>query len=550
MIVNKIKKLSVLLLTTASCLATFNISTALANTASSGPFIVDLQVPTDISFTQTDDEIFRNTNNAVIQNNGNTGIQINNIEIIGQNGWTVSDYSSDFSSEPADTKKLGLKINGIESDASGNIGLNTEDWTIGIGESKDLSVEIKIPYQSTNFDKTDIALLSYDIEIEKHTVTFSKPENGLNDTILGDTTITVADNYAAVFPDVDIAEADYKLNVWLDSEGNEYTDKTPIKNDTVLTYTKKQIPALEKTSMDTQIKSLTGGIQFVSEPYTGQVDSNVYDISNTKDGSILAVVDGQNATIYSNDKMVVKDGQSLFEGYTCTSLDLSGLDTSNVTSMNSMFRNCSQLVSINLTNFDTSKVKDMNYLFDSCSKLNDINLNSFNTSNVESMVNMFNNCTSLEEIDMSHIDTSKVKGMNDMFAYCTSLKKIDISTFDTSNVEYFNGMFEGCSSLTELNVSSFDTSNALGMVYMFSGCTSLKDLNLENFDTSKCSDKIDWIFKDCSNLEYLDISSFSKPTVSTPSTLLYNCNPKEIYVSASTLSWWKTNFKDRTFISK
>ena len=70
--------------------------------------------------------------------------------------------------------------------------------------------------------------------------------------------------------------------------------------------------------------------------------------------------------------------------YKCESLqsvDLSGLDTSKVTDMSSMFSGCSSLASLALSPLDTSNVTDMSYMFCGLS-LSSLDLSSLDTSNV------------------------------------------------------------------------------------------------------------------------------------------------------------------------
>ena len=55
--------------------------------------------------------------------------------------------------------------------------------------------------------------------------------------------------------------------------------------------------------------------------------------------------------------------------YGLTSLDLTPLDTQNVTDMYGMFYDCHSLTSLDLTPLDTSKVTDMTYMFAGCSGL-------------------------------------------------------------------------------------------------------------------------------------------------------------------------------------
>ncbi|WP_297152060.1 BspA family leucine-rich repeat surface protein, partial [uncultured Ellagibacter sp.] len=80
------------------------------------------------------------------------------------------------------------------------------------------------------------------------------------------------------------------------------------------------------------------------------------------------------------------------------SIDLSGLDTSEVADMRSMFSDCSSLVSLDLSSLDTSSVTDMSGMFRDCSKLASLGLSSFDTSSVTSMYCMFEGCSSLASL--------------------------------------------------------------------------------------------------------------------------------------------------------
>lgn len=63
-----------------------------------------------------------------------------------------------------------------------------------------------------------------------------------------------------------------------------------------------------------------------------------------------------------------------------------------------------------------------------------------NTSNVTSMSSMFSNCTSLNTVAI--FDTSNVTNMSNMFTDNTSLTKVPL--VDTSSVTNMNGMFSRC----------------------------------------------------------------------------------------------------------
>ena len=231
-----------------------------------------------------------------------------------------------------------------------------------------------------------------------------------------------------------------------------------------------------------------------------------------------------------------------------TSLDLSSFDTHNVTNMAGMFNNCS-ITSLNLSNFDTSKVTSMYYMFSYC-KATSIDVSSFNTSSVTTMQNMFANC-SVTNLDLSNFDTSKVTTMVSMFRNCKATN-INVSNFNTNNVTTMNSMFYGCSSVSELSLSNFNTSNVRDMQSMFTSC-SVTTLDLSSFNTSKVTSmyrmfiwckasEIDVsgfdtsnvtnmreMFQECSSLTRLDLSSFKTPEVKYMDSMFAQCrNLKEL----------------------
>ena len=139
-------------------------------------------------------------------------------------------------------------------------------------------------------------------------------------------------------------------------------------------------------------------------------------------------------------------------------------NTSNVTSMHSMFLDCVSLSSVSL--FDTSNVKPMYSMFGGCSSLNTVPL--YDTSNVTAMADMFGNCRSLTSVPL--FDTSSAVNMRNMFASCHHLTSVPL--FDTSNVGEMNNMFISCSSLTSIPL--FNTSKVYDMEYAFYDCYNVQ----------------------------------------------------------------------------
>ena len=114
------------------------------------------------------------------------------------------------------------------------------------------------------------------------------------------------------------------------------------------------------------------------------------------------------------------------------------------------------------------------YLIDNCFSLAEIEgLNLLNTSEVTSMNSMFRQCNKLKDIDLSHFDTSKVTDMAAMFSSCETITKLEMRNFNTVNVTDMAWMFEGCSKLTSIDLCSFNTSKVTDMSYMFCACSAL-----------------------------------------------------------------------------
>ncbi|EAF0837475.1 BspA family leucine-rich repeat surface protein [Listeria monocytogenes] len=203
-------------------------------------------------------------------------------------------------------------------------------------------------------------------------------------------------------------------------------------------------------------------------------------------------------------------------------VDLSGLDTSAVTTMWDMFNSCRALEELDVSNFDTSSVTNMSYMFYDNRNLEVLDVSNLDTSSVTNMYAMFEDCTSLEELDVSNFDTSSVTDMYRVFNGCEKLKKLDVSNFDTSSATEMVQMFRNCSALEKLDVSNFNTSLVTDMRAMFAGCTSLEALDVSNFDTSSVTNMAA-MFSDNEKLEKLDLSTFDTSSVTNMGTMFKNC---------------------------
>ena len=114
-----------------------------------------------------------------------------------------------------------------------------------------------------------------------------------------------------------------------------------------------------------------------------------------------------------------------------------------------LFDKCSTLTTIDVSGFDTSEVSSFSIMFSGCTALTTISgLDTLNTTNATNFSSMFNNCSALAEIDISSFDASKVTNTAGMFNGCTALTTIYAKTgTDWSSISTAGSMFSSCSNL-------------------------------------------------------------------------------------------------------
>ena len=95
-------------------------------------------------------------------------------------------------------------------------------------------------------------------------------------------------------------------------------------------------------------------------------------------------------------------------------------------------------------------------MFSECRSLTSLDLTNLNTSQVTSMTKMFLSCTSLISLDLSYFITSQVAYMYGMFECCSSLTSLDLSNFNTSKVREMSAMFYNCDNLEYINLKNFE----------------------------------------------------------------------------------------------
>lgn len=226
---------------------------------------------------------------------------------------------------------------------------------------------------------------------------------------------------------------------------------------------------------------------------------------NIKDGVNIFGVTGVYRDISYNCKAEVFSNITSLNNFFSrfiVNANLKDIDTSKVTNMSNMFKDCTNLINLDLSNINTSSVTSMYRMFYGCISLKTIKLKNIDVSNVDNMSDMFKDCYNLTELDLKNFKTTKLKYMTFMFYRCRSLKTLNLSNFDTSAVNSFADTFANCSSITNLDLSCFNTNNILSLSEMFLGCSNLVDLNMINLNMEKVTD-INYMFDGCTKLTNL-----------------------------------------------
>ena len=219
--------------------------------------------------------------------------------------------------------------------------------------------------------------------------------------------------------------------------------------------------------------------------------SNAIAIDENETGSVKAWATSGNVYWYSSANKVYlnSDSSALFDSSKgVTKIDMTGLDTSRVTTMYKMFQTCLNLTSLDIRGFNTSGVTDMTSMFAGCRNLESIDVSSFDTHNVLLFNNMFNGCRKITEMDLNSFDTSAALGFGSMFKECCKLQTIYLGrNFVTTNADNYTGMFStkynGETNLTTiyayndfkevLYMGGIDGGTNASEMYLFDGCTKL-----------------------------------------------------------------------------
>ena len=241
---------------------------------------------------------------------------------------------------------------------------------------------------------------------------------------------------------------------------------------------------------------------------------------------------------------------------------LKGLDTSNVTNMNSMFNGCSSLTTLDLSGLNTSKVTTMQEMFSGCTSLTSLNLSDLNMKKLQYVAHMFYDCSSLTDVFISQEVT--------LNRLTNNLSKGDISYIPKTATIHYNGVdykWNKKWTISEINVhvlygEAVDTSKSLPTItlnnevntpklytpfnifhletwsdasptsILINNKSNIKSLNKMQLDTSNITDMSN-LFNGCSSLTTLDLSKWNISNVTNMQNMFLGCSSlKDVYVTS------------------
>ncbi len=250
---------------------------------------------------------------------------------------------------------------------------------------------------------------------------------------------------------------------------------------------------LNKNNITTDITKLTFDNSYAGYTRVGtETVDGTYVYKNTDEDILIYWP----YTIYAPE-----DCSNFFANWSkLSSINFNNFNTSNVTSMNSMFLNNNSLTYLNISNWDVSNVTNFYHTFDVCSSIKSLDLSGWNTSSAENMQAMFGQMYDLEELVLGEgFDTSNVTTIRSMFYQCCSLTNLDLSKLNFSNVENMQSMFFECIKLEKIIFPNSLNNTLTNIAQLFYKCESLKSVNLSSFDLS-CITYYDLFLDECDSL--------------------------------------------------
>ncbi len=141
-------------------------------------------------------------------------------------------------------------------------------------------------------------------------------------------------------------------------------------------------------------------------------------------------------------------------------------DVRDITEASQVLVNEVTSTTLNLAFWDTRKMTSMSTMFKNCT-LNICGLESWNTARVRSMASMFENATQFD-CDIGKWDTGSLLDASRMFLNAQSFRGVGLDEWNVSSVTNMQCMFQSAVNF-DANLSDWNVSNVSNMDHMFKG---------------------------------------------------------------------------------
>lgn len=232
--------------------------------------------------------------------------------------------------------------------------------------------------------------------------------------------------------------------------------------------------------------------------------------SITNAGAVNVAIDseGEQNKVYAKGDL----SSAMTHSSTLKSVDLSHLDTSEVTNASYMFFHDTALESANLSGWDLNKTSDLSYMFLDDDKLKSLNISNWQLKDGVKTTFAFgytNNPSSLTDFN---VDGVKNLNTDVLKTYVNVVKKTGATSIDLSNttlsstVTDLQRTFANLPNVKSINLSGWDTSKITNVYAAFAYDSALTDVNLSGWNLSS-TDSLMSLFYNDSNLTNIDFSN-------------------------------------------
>ena len=190
-------------------------------------------------------------------------------------------------------------------------------------------------------------------------------------------------------------------------------------------------------------------------------------------------------------------------------VDMSNMDLSKVSCLNQIFQNDKSLTSVDFRNTKFADKATTAWMF-SGQDTSKINIQLSGAKNIpKDVFDTFKNAAKtqkVDKIDLSNASLSSEVTGSGLLSGLSDVKQIDVTNFDISHVTDMTNMFSGDTNLTKIiGLSTWNVGNVTSMNSMFAGDTALTNLDSSNWKPLKVTNMAA-MFKGCSGLKSITLN--------------------------------------------